>query len=166
MLNIVHDDSRVYIMGYVDGIDSRFYLHSDGQMLTTPEYWPTRAGAEAILAKYPDVAPPVVSPPPHVWVHGDVFMARSRVEMVYFNPTAPSRNPQVQFLDANFSVSRINDVDHYLKGAKFLFNINDVASDAVKERQASHDAESTRIWRSRIKQETNDESIQSRNPNN
>lgn len=41
--------------------DELYYLHSDGQVLMTGEYWPTREAAVRILAKYPDAKPPVIA---------------------------------------------------------------------------------------------------------
>ena len=48
------------------GVDAQrgVCLHSDGSILTTSEYWPTREQAQAVLDEFQ---------PKHVWKHGDVF---------------------------------------------------------------------------------------------
>jgi hypothetical protein len=116
--------------------EDKWYLHSNGEVLSTPEYWPTRTDAETILAKYPDAAPPVVEPPPHEWVHGDVFELDS-FHLVYIKPKAIDSEPQAFCIES--CVGPALDLAIHLKDAKFLFNI----SDAVKERQAAIDAESS-----------------------
>lgn len=114
-----------------------YHLHSGGQVFKNCcEWFPTRADAETILAKYPDAAPPVVE---REWKHGDVFIT-SLVNslMVYLiirdKPCAFLVN--IERPDGCYGPA--TDLDSILKGAKFLFNIND----AVKERQAATDAES------------------------
>ena len=63
--------------------------------------------------------------------------------MIYFNCDNLRVPPRVHYLSSANMVVADTNVDYYLdKDAKFLFNINDVANDAVKERQASPDAES------------------------
>lgn len=108
----------------------KYYLHSDGRAQISCEYFQTRADAEAVLAKYPDAAPHESE---HTWKHGDVFKPTCNCMMIFFNPNAFNIRPQVQYISAGYSVDYSDDVDFYLKNAKFLFNINNV----VKERQAA-----------------------------
>lgn len=117
----------------------KWFLHSNGSILKTVELWPTRADAEAILAKYPDAAPLVIEPLKHEWKHGDIFESpvASNEAMVYLHAKYWS-SAGVFYIDHQYG-DIINDIQEYLKDAKFLFNINDV----VKERQAANDAESS-----------------------
>ncbi len=132
-----------------DGSDRRNYLHSNGDVLTTPEYWPARADAETILAKYPDAAPPVAELPLRKWVHGDVFANSITTNiLIYFAPVGSE--PLAFCIDA--CCGPAEDLAGHLKDAKFLFNINDVVKerqdvvkerqDVVKERRSPSDAES------------------------
>ncbi len=112
-------------------------LHSDGRVFGTAEYWPTRVAAEAILAKYPDAAPPVAE---RDWKHGDVFETTLSVHiMVYL---VVDKKPMAFAVDSNSIVGPACNLPDCLQDAKFLFNISAVVSDVAKERQASNDAES------------------------
>lgn len=115
-----------------------WYLHSDGKVYNTGEYWPTRPDAEAILAKYPDATPPVVEPPPHVWVHGDVLKLKLSGNVLI---CIHCRGRKLQAFDTNWCTGPTVDLNEYIDEAEFLFNISAVVRDAVKERQAANDAD-------------------------
>ena len=69
-----HGYSSFYIARDL-GNHIRDYLHSDGEVFGTKEYWPTRELAQAVLNKYQ---------PPHVWDHGDVFRTKHGMLMICF----------------------------------------------------------------------------------
>ncbi len=133
MFEVKPHNDKIELQHYIaDGKSN--YLHSGGSVYKDCcEYFPTRADAEAVLAKYPDAAPPVVELPKHVWKNGDVFESSvSGCPMIYIRPSSSSAF--VTRLSGH--VSTIHNILSYMKDAKFLFNINDV----VKERQAAIDA--------------------------
>ena len=90
------------------------HLHSDGSVYRTPEYWPTRELAQAVLDKYQ---------PKHVWEHGDIFMSGNLL-MIYIQycydklPQAICLNPPVH----GPATGRMNA---RLARSTFLFNIKD-----------------------------------------
>jgi len=99
----------------VDRCDLNKYLHSDGRIFNTPEYWPTREQAQDVLDKfYPK--------PKHVWEHGDVFEAgypRNFDVMLYV--ALKFQKPYVIYLNRTHRAQA--PVENYLINAKFLFNI-------------------------------------------
>ena len=96
--------------------DGHGYLHSDGRVFKTREYFPTRKTAQAVLDKfYPK--------PQHVWEHGDVFeySLNGRIhKMICFTSKSVA---SVFYFDCSMDV--YSPVVHYLKNAKFLFNIKE-----------------------------------------
>jgi len=76
-----------------------------------------RDALEAIRARKPE----------HVWVHGDVFMAKTRDQgqqaMIYLNPSPHALS--VIFLHPNGKNWASHAVSRYLKDATFLFNIRE-----------------------------------------
>lgn len=91
--------------------ERHWYLHSNGSIWRTAEYFPTRERAQDVLDKFQ---------PKHVWKHGDVFKNSIGVTMIYIEPlTGP----------AVYSVScyctGTCGVEHHLKNATFLFNIKE-----------------------------------------
>lgn len=101
------------------------FLHSDGEIFGTREYWPTEADAQAVLDKfYP-------KPPEHVWKHGDVFKTAGGSVMMYLHPEKKygRRKPSVVYVSND--IYAYGDVDAYLIGAKFLFNIKDVIKEKI-----------------------------------
>ncbi len=135
MLSICETTNLEY---YISDEYDESFLHSNGRVLSTQEFWPTRADAEAILAKYPDAAPPVESPPPHEWVHGDVLESYDGQTLVCVGISAG----HIRVFGVGTAVGEFEAAVNLDDEAKFLFNINDVVSGAVKERQAAIDAES------------------------
>lgn len=103
------------------------YLHSDGQSLSTIEFWPTREHAQAVLDKfYPE--------PKHEWEHGDVFRSNGMDHgqtMVYLHPEKryEKRKPSVVYVSSD--TYAYSEVDVYLIGAKFLFNIKDILKEKL-----------------------------------
>ncbi len=94
----------------------RQFLHSDGSVHCTVEYWPTRELAQAVLDKYQ---------PEHVWVHGDVFRSAAGGWVgVFFHLTFPNSLPMVFSLDGHKAIHG-DDVVDCIISAKFLFNIKD-----------------------------------------
>ena len=94
-------------------------LHSDGSILTTSEYWPTREQAQAVLDKFQ---------PKHVWKHGDVFKNGNKSSpgtMMYIHPEKQfgEREPQVIYVYRD--TYPYDSVERYTNGATFLFNIKD-----------------------------------------
>jgi hypothetical protein len=96
------------------------YMHRDGEIVSGAcEYWPTREQAQAVLDKYQ---------PPHVWKHGDVFKNRVGVCMILVQ-NHDSTEERV-FCLAPYCDLDHPDVDHWLRNATFLFNINDKLGDS------------------------------------
>ena len=95
---------------------SLYYLHSDGRVRSTREYFPTETDAQTVLDKfYPK--------PKHIWEHGDVFKTSSNSVMMYLHPEKKygKRKPKVVYIDADtFAYS---DAESYLVDVKFLFNV-------------------------------------------
>jgi len=99
---------------YISDVGSR-YLHSDGHVFSTVEYFPTRKRAQAVLDKfYPK--------PEHVWEHGDVF-DNSVGRWIYLEPAA---SPMVISLDyPKDDATQGSTPSIQLNDAKFLFNIKE-----------------------------------------
>ena len=96
--------------------DSKYnYMHRDGEVLSTREYWPTEEQAQAVLDKFQ---------PKHVWRHGDVFKTWAFTMMYIHSRTGTQ---QVVYLDSDREPTRW--VSGCLNGATFLFNI----ADKIKE---------------------------------
>lgn len=96
------------------------YLHSDGSILGSREYWPTKEMAEEILEKY-------YPKPKHVWEHGDVFKTRSGNVMIYLDSTicgSTRREPEAWCISDVCGGPSL-DLIMSLKDATFLFNIKD-----------------------------------------
>ena len=94
------------------------YLHSDGQVFDTPEYWPTEVDAQAVLDKfYPK--------PEHVWEHGDVFESGNGNGniMIYMKYEGSGKSPQAFCIHGPIGGPALS-LD-CLDGAKFLFNIKE-----------------------------------------
>lgn len=89
------------------------HLHSDGSILKTIEYWPTREQAQAVLDKYQ---------PAHVWEHGDVFEEKRGTTMIYLVIDA---TPYVYCCPGPCWGAHDNSVSSYLQNATFLFNIKE-----------------------------------------
>lgn len=92
--------------------DGDVYLHSDGSIYGTGEYWPTREDAQAVLDKFQ---------PKHVWKHGDVFINRTGTTMIYIMLI---NKPQIFCCPGECS-GHVTDMEYYLENAKFLFNIKE-----------------------------------------
>lgn len=119
-------DNSYWIIDSRDG-DYNF-LHSDGSVLSTAEYWPTYKQAMAVLDKY-------YPKPKHEWKHGDVFLysgyrsAGGINHMMYIlvpdssGPNQKVRVPKVIYLN-EFPVAWGN-VEDYLEDAEYLFNIEE-----------------------------------------
>ncbi len=100
------------------GVDAQrgVCLHSDGSILTTSEYWPTREQAQAVLDKFQ---------PKHVWVHGDVFKFKTDCDygiLIYLNHICEIL-PKLEYVDRECDTH--SGLDYYLDSATFLFNIKD-----------------------------------------
>ena len=89
----------------------RDYLHSNGKVYGTREYWPTPELAQAVLDKYQ---------PPHVWEHGDVFENWGGVIMIYL---MPNTGPEVRSIVCQCTGTC--NVISQLEDATFLFNIRE-----------------------------------------
>ncbi len=85
-------------------------LHSDGSILTTSEYWPTREQAQAVLDKFQ---------PKHVWVNGDVFKNEFGTSMIFLDPLTGKEVRSISSRCAG--TCGLNQ----LIAATFLFNIKD-----------------------------------------
>ena len=97
------------------------FLHSDGSVWHTVEYWPTRELAQAVLDKYQ---------PQHVWKHGDVFKSHKNGEaMMYTN--ALGEQDRVFYLCSPPDPYEVitTPVQEYLDKNMFLFNIKDALDD-------------------------------------
>jgi hypothetical protein len=91
--------------------DARRFLHSDGSILNTPEYWPTREAAQVVLDKFQ---------PKHEWKHGDVFeLTKHGFIMMYIHLNC--KNPRVIHL--NHAMVATLSACRYLEDAEFLFNV-------------------------------------------
>ena len=108
-------NSDLYHCCVRDSHDLNRYLHSDGQVFNTPEYWPTKEAAQKILDKfYPK--------PEHVWEHGDVFKNSNGCIMICVANGALGKL-KVYYLSTGYTVSCSADV--YFDNAIFLFNIKE-----------------------------------------
>lgn len=93
-------------------------LHSDGSVYDTLEYFPTKETAQKILDKY-------YPKPKHEWKHGDVFKFTACTDygtMMYVHPRY-DKVASVVYVDRDNKPH--SDIEHYLKNAKFLFNIKE-----------------------------------------
>ena len=99
-------------------IGSAKFLHSDGAIYCTIEYFPTEVDAQAVLDKfYPK--------PEHVWENGDVFASSvSCGHMIYHRYRCSDKKDQVISLSINVGGPATN-MDECMKSAKFLFNIKE-----------------------------------------
>ena len=88
-------------------------LHSDGSIYETAECFPTEKIAQAVLDKYQ---------PKHEWKHGDVFVNRLGVNMVYL---IIDHTPRAHCLGNCTITHQGENLDDLLDEAKFLFNVND-----------------------------------------
>ena len=110
-----------------DSYDLNRYLHSDGQVFNTPEYWPTKEAAQAVLDKfYPK--------PKHVWEHGDVFKSVHKFipdVMMYLHPEKKhgKRGPRVVYMSSD--TYAYGPINQYLADTKFLFNIKDIIKEKL-----------------------------------
>ncbi len=102
------------ILGFSYAIrDGKTYLHSDGSIHQTGEYWPTREYAQKVLDKfYPK--------PKHEWKHGDVFDNKAESIMIYLTPLS---GPEIRSI--NHPCTGDCDVAIQLNKAEFLFNIKE-----------------------------------------
>ena len=96
----------------------RCYLHSNGDILSTTEYWPTMEQAQAVLDKYR---------PKHKWEHGDVFDYSGSI-MIYLHPNGGK--VEVYYIGGiNAGIIAGSTPDSYLCDldypVKFLFNIKE-----------------------------------------
>jgi len=92
------------------------YLHSDGQVFDTLEYWSTKENTQAVMDKfYPK--------PKHVWKHGDVFMSGD-LSMIYIKYDN-GKPAQAICLESPVSGPAFGNMSHRLNEAKFLFNIKE-----------------------------------------
>jgi len=94
----------------LDGINN--FLHSDGSIFDTPEYFPTKEDAQKVLDKFQ---------PEHKWEHGDVFKTSDGFLMLYIHST--HCEPQVIYLIAIMAATCKPDA--YLIDAEFLYNIKE-----------------------------------------
>ena len=97
--------------------DGHSYLHSDGRVFNTREYFPTEEIAQAVLDKfYPK--------PQHVWEHGDVVKCYDDTIVICVNIKGKLRI-------FGLGYPRFNETEEYsvsvnLDGeAVFLFNIKE-----------------------------------------
>lgn len=96
--------------------DVNAYLHSDGSVFKTPEYWPTRKDAQAVLNKFQ---------PKHVWKHGDVFELSKGTILIYL---VGEHEEELVFKISGYGFTAHNDnqtAAYWLRGATFLFNIKE-----------------------------------------
>ena len=101
-----------------DDSEWKRFLHSDGSVYRTVEYFPTREQAQAVLDKFQ---------PKHVWKHGDVFETKTGGTIMVYLIVADG--PVVYVLD--YSGPGKGTVDYCLKDATFLFNIKTVIKDKL-----------------------------------
>ena len=94
------------------------YMHRDGEVLSTREYWPTEEQAQAVLDKFQ---------PKHVWLHGDVFKVSKTWGSIMMYVCPRGEEPRVVYL--NYDMVTTCRVSAYLDEATFLFNI----ADKIKE---------------------------------
>lgn len=95
-----------------DGDDH--YMHSEGRILSTTEFWPTHEQAQAVLDKFR---------PKHVWVHGDVFRDTNRTPFICF--TYYDGSLKAFCLRGSMIENHVEHIGVYIKDATFLFNIKD-----------------------------------------
>jgi hypothetical protein len=83
----------------------------------TPEYWPTRELAQAVLDKFQPK-------PEHVWEHGDVFRGRDGEIEIYMERLR--RKPRVFCLTKrNYCEGHDDEWALNMIGCEFLFNIKE-----------------------------------------
>lgn len=105
---------RYVSSAYIIPNEKEDFLHSDGSIYGTAEYFPTKAVAQKVLDKY-------YPKPKHEWSHGDVFKRKSGAVMVYL--VIYGVGPIVYLLD--YSGPGKGMIDICLADAKFLFNIKE-----------------------------------------
>ncbi len=93
------------------------YIHSDGRILSTREYWPTEEQAQAVLDKYR---------PKHVWKHGDVFTNCGGATWLY---SIKGDIPDVICISGSDGDGTLEIQMDESVGIKFLFNIKAKLSD-------------------------------------
>jgi len=103
--------------GYFIKNERENYVHSDGSVYETVEYFPTAAIAQRVLDKFY---------PTHVWENGDVFLSGfdRHLPLIYMKYTGTGRPPQVFSLDRIIGGPALN-IERAMDGAKFLFNIRE-----------------------------------------
>ena len=95
------------------------FLHSDGSVHRTVEYWPTRELAQAVLDKYQ---------PQHIWKHGDVFENHTGNIHIYLEPH--SGPIAVNLLNSGRGMGRTPGMQmRPAAEPTFLFNIKDALDD-------------------------------------
>ena len=122
---IIHAES-IYIQNKVDWMR---FLHSDGSIYRTVEYFESKEVAQKVLHKY-------YPRPKHEWKHGDVFFTgagrrNSNNVMIYLNTHRGIELFCVGVRSECCSVSHRLSVDCWLVGATFLFNIKDVIKEKI-----------------------------------
>jgi len=92
------------------------YLHSDGSIYDVAEFFPSKEIAQKVLDKfYPK--------PEHVWEHGDVFVTKGDLFMIYIAPIY--NKPALAFCLTPPIGGPASDTNDCLSRGKFLFNIKD-----------------------------------------
>jgi hypothetical protein len=118
-----YENSHFFIRDrFVSGADIGYmYLHCDGRVINVCEYFESKEAAQKVLDKfYPK--------PKHVWKHGDVFASKGADHgqtMMYLHPEKSygKRTPFVVYVSCD--TCPYSEIEHYLKGATFLFNIKE-----------------------------------------
>lgn len=115
MFNVLNwQNSCEFFLIKDSNLDVIQYLHSDGNVYPTPEYWPTREIAQTVLDKYQ---------PKHKWVHGDVFRSGCGHHLLMIYLKIGDRSKAFCLHSPISGPSSHIDVD--LHNAKFLFNIKE-----------------------------------------
>lgn len=101
------------------------YLHSDGSILNTVEYFPTHEQAHAVLDKFQ---------PKHEWVHGDVMIEQDgSYPKMYIDLDHDDGGPRVIHLQGGsgnkglIACGKISD--YFRSNPVFLFNVNKIVED-------------------------------------
>jgi hypothetical protein len=112
MFRTVSDHERVFYIQ--DSENWKKFLHSDGAVYRTIEYFPTRETAQAVLDKFQPE-------PKHEWKHGDVFRTESGFVMLCLFKNLGEQLYTYCLTERNFCEGH----DWIEKNAKFLFNIKE-----------------------------------------